>query len=57
MKNKIYASSGKILTNGEIYGRTISLPNGMKPSEFYEISQEEYQKILMDFLMEEQNDI
>lgn len=42
----IYAAEGKILTNGETYGTTISLAEGLDESGFYEITQEEYENIL-----------
>ena len=42
----IYADDGKVLTNGEIYGSTIFLADGVSEDDFYEITDEEYQKIL-----------
>ena len=42
----IYADSGMVLTDGEIYGTTISLEEGRTAEEFYEITEEEYEKIL-----------
>jgi hypothetical protein len=42
----IYAEDGKVLTNGEIYGKQIFLADGVSESDFYEITEEEYQKIL-----------
>ena len=47
----LYADEGKILTDGEIYGKVIYLAAGVKKDKFYEITEEEYQKILE----EEQN--
>ena len=41
----IYADEGKILTNGETYGTTISLADGVDETGFYEITQEEYEKM------------
>lgn len=41
----LYADDGKILTNGEIYGKQIYLAEGMDASAFYEISIEEYNAI------------
>ena len=41
----IYADEGKILTNGEVYGRIIHLAVGVDASEFYEITEAEYQKM------------
>jgi hypothetical protein len=48
MRTKIVicADEGKILTNGEIYGRIIYLADGMSEEGFYEITEAEYQKIL-----------
>ena len=42
----IFADEGKILTNGEIYGTTISLEVGRSADEFHEITEEEYNSIL-----------
>lgn len=42
----IYADEGKVLTNGEIYGTTISLAEGLSEAEFYEITEVEYEEIL-----------
>ena len=42
----IYADEGKILTNGEIYGKQIILAEGMYEFGFYEISDKEYAEIL-----------
>lgn len=42
MRKVIKASKGKYLTDGEIYGRTIYLAEGMDESAFYEITEKEY---------------
>ena len=42
----IYADEGKILTNGEIYGKQIFLANGVSGEGFYEITEAEYEVIL-----------
>ena len=42
----IYADDGKILTNGEIYGKQIFLADGVSASDFHEITEEEYRSIL-----------
>ena len=44
----IYADEGKILTDGEIYGTTISLAEGESAEKFYEITKEEYTKTLKE---------
>lgn len=48
----IYADEGKILTDGEIYGTTISLANGLSEADFYEITTAEYEKIMAKELEE-----
>lgn len=50
IRNVIYADDGKVLTNGEIYGKIIYLAEGADPTTYYEITDEEYTAIL-----EEQN--
>jgi hypothetical protein len=44
----LYAESGKVLTNGEIYGTRIYLAEGMSVDAFYEISAEEYAAIMAE---------
>lgn len=39
------ADEGKILTDGEIYGKTIYLAKNRSPEEFHEITEEEYEEI------------
>lgn len=44
MKIIICADKGKWLTDGENYGKTISLAEGVTVDEYYEITDEEYQE-------------
>ena len=46
----LYADNGKVFTNGTDYGKIIYLADGVNPDDYYEITDEEYNKIL-----EEQN--
>lgn len=39
------ADEGKILTDGEIYGKTIYLAKNRSPEEFNEITEAEYEEI------------
>ena len=49
----IYAEEGRVLTNGEIYGKQIFLADGVSENDFYEITEEEYQTILDEKVEEE----
>lgn len=40
------ADEGKILTNGSVYGKYIALGKGDKAENYYEITEEEYRKLL-----------
>ena len=42
------APEGKIFTNGEVYGVTIYLAEGIEETSFYEITIEEYNRILAE---------
>ena len=42
----IYADEGKILTDGEIYGRQIFLAEDVSEADFHEITEAEYEAIL-----------
>ena len=42
----LYADEGKVLTDGEVYGKTVYLAEGRELSEFHEITEAEYNEIL-----------
>ena len=42
----IYADEGKVLTNGEIYGKIIYLADGANVEDYHEITDEEYSEIM-----------
>ena len=44
----LYADEGKILTNGEIYGKQIFLAEGVSEDDFHEITEVEYEQMLAD---------
>lgn len=41
----IYANEGMVLTDGTIYGKEIILEEGLDGSNFYEITEEEYNSL------------
>ena len=41
----LIADEGKILTDGEVYGRTIYLAKNRYSEEFYEITEAEYEEV------------
>lgn len=49
----LYADEGKVLTNGEIYGTTISLATGLDETGFYEITEAEHNEIVKIKMEEE----
>lgn len=44
----LIADEGKVLTNGEVYGKHIALGNGDKPENYYEITETEYESHLSE---------
>lgn len=48
MRRILTAKEGMIYTNGEIYGITIYLAEGVDESAFYEITMEEYEAIMKE---------
>ncbi|MBR5270873.1 MAG: hypothetical protein IKV64_01685 [Clostridia bacterium] len=58
MKQRItlYADEGMVLTDGENYGTIVHLEAGLDGEKYYEITKEEYDKIMeeQERLLEEQ---
>ena len=42
------ADEGKILTDGEVYGRTVMLAEGRSADEFHEITEAEYEAVMTE---------
>ena len=42
------ANDGMILTDGEIYAKTVLLPEGRTADEFHEITESEYNEVLKE---------
>ena len=55
MRKTIYADEGKILTNGEIYGKQIHLAEGVSETDFHEITEAEYEDIMRAKELESEN--
>ena len=53
MQITIIADEGKWLTDGENYGKTISLAEGVSVDNYYEITDEEYEIIMKEKESEE----
>ncbi len=51
----LYADEGKVLTDGEIYGKAVFLAEGRSSGEFYEISESEYDVIQKTLLEDSKN--
>ena len=45
IRNILYADEGKILTDGETYGKIVYLAEGRTADEFHEISENEYDEL------------
>ena len=48
MRITIRADEGKWLTDGENYGKTISLGDGVSIDNYYEVTNEEYETIIAE---------
>ena len=46
VRKVLYADEGKVLTNGEVYGKIVYLADGEKESSFHEITEKEYEATL-----------
>ena len=42
------ADNGKVVTDGQIYGKTVILPDNRSETEFHEISESEYNEIVKE---------
>lgn len=47
-RRTLYARDGMVLTNGEIYGKQISLSEAVSQGDFYEITKEQYEQIMKE---------
>ena len=46
MRKVITASEGRVLTDGKIFAKEIYLAEGADASSFYEITEEEYERLM-----------
>ncbi len=53
MRTIMKATDGHVLTNGEIYGKTVYLAEGADASAFYEITDEEHAALMESEAAEE----
>ena len=53
----LYADEGKVLTDGELFGKTIYLAETKSEEDFYEIDKSEYEAILKAKEEEEMREI
>ena len=53
---KLTASEGMILTNGEAYGKEVFLSQNESADNWYEITEEEYEKIMVEELPSPENE-
>ena len=47
-RNILIANKDMVLTDGETYGKKIYLAEGMNVDKFYEIAQEEYDRLMAE---------
>lgn len=52
--NKLVASEGMLITDGTSYGKVVRLAEGQAESDFFEITEEEYSRILEEKRKEQQ---
>ena len=52
IRTVLYADDGMVFTNGLEFGKIIYLANGIDPSMYYQITEEEYNSIVESELCE-----
>lgn len=45
VRTVLFADEGMIITDGEVYARGVALAEGLSEDNYYEITQEEYDRI------------